>query len=102
MPMILENQTIVQKQSSDIKMYECYIWIFPESDVGGYSVSLPHLPGVCSQGDTEDEAIKNITEAFQAVATCYLETDGKIPWLNKDEIKEIPTGVKEKWIVVNV
>ena len=102
MTLISEDQIKIERQLSGINWCECYIWISPESDDGGYSVSLPCLPGVCSQGETEDEAISNITEAFQAAAACYLETDGEIPWLNRDEIKEIPTGVKEKWIVVDV
>lgn len=34
----------------------------PES-VGGYSVSVPALPGCHSQGDTRAEALANIREA---------------------------------------
>ncbi len=35
----------------------------------GYSVSVPVLPGCCSQGDTEAEAIENIAHAIRE----YLE-----------------------------
>lgn len=31
---------------------------------GGYSVSVPGLPGCWSQGETEDEAIENIKDAI--------------------------------------
>ena len=31
----------------------------------GYSVSCPGLPGCCSQGDTEEEAIENIQDAIR-------------------------------------
>ena len=31
----------------------------------GYSVSVPGLPGCWSQGDTEDDAIRNIREAIR-------------------------------------
>jgi predicted RNase H-like HicB family nuclease len=34
----------------------------PES-VGGYSVSVPALPGCHSQGETREEALENIREA---------------------------------------
>lgn len=102
MTLISEDQMIIKKRHSGINWCECYIWIAPEPDDGGYSVSLPCLPGVCSQGETEGEAISNITEAFQAAAASYLETDGKIPWCKRDEIEEVPAGVKEKWIVVDV
>ena len=35
----------------------------------GYAVSCPTLPGCWSQGDTEEEALANISEAIQE----YLE-----------------------------
>ena len=36
----------------------------PES-VGGYSVSVPALPGCYSQGETREEALENIREAAE-------------------------------------
>ena len=38
--------------------------------VEGYAVWVPGLPGCWSQGDTEKEALENISDAIQA----YLET----------------------------
>ena len=38
------------------------ILIRPDND-GGYSVSVPSLPGCHSQGETLDEALANIREA---------------------------------------
>ena len=38
------------------------VLLCPES-VGGYSVSVPALPGCHSQGETLDEALANIREA---------------------------------------
>ena len=43
--------------------------VFTEEKEGGYSVSVPALPGCHSQGETFEEAQKNITEAIQL----YLE-----------------------------
>jgi len=31
----------------------------------GYSVAVPGLPGCCSQGDTEAEALENIADAIR-------------------------------------
>ena len=31
----------------------------------GYSVSAPELPGCCSQGETEEEALANIEDAIR-------------------------------------
>ena len=36
----------------------------PEPEEGGYSVSVPALPGCFSQGDTLDEALANVREAI--------------------------------------
>jgi predicted RNase H-like HicB family nuclease len=43
--------------------------ILEPSDEGGYTVYVPALPGCISEGDTIDEALKNITEAIEL----YLE-----------------------------
>lgn len=45
--------------------------VFLEESDGGYSVSVPALPGCFSQGDTFEEAVKNIKEAI----TLYLEDE---------------------------
>ena len=36
----------------------------PESEDGGYSVSVPALPGCYSQGDTVEDALTHIREAI--------------------------------------
>lgn len=38
--------------------------IFEQEEDGGYSVCVPALPGCLSQGDTFEEAVKNIKEAI--------------------------------------
>ena len=51
--------------------------VFLEEDDRGYSVSVPALPGCFSQGDTFEEAEKNIKEAIEL----YLEDEKKeIDW----------------------
>lgn len=40
------------------------------SEDGGYTVSVPGLPGCISEGDTREDALANIREAVQL----YLET----------------------------
>lgn len=46
-----------------------YTAVFEPEKVGGYSVTIPALPGCISQGETFEEAISNIKEA----AELYLE-----------------------------
>jgi len=44
------------------------IYLEPSED-GGYTAIVPSLPGCISEGDTKEEAIKNIREAIEL----YLE-----------------------------
>lgn len=44
--------------------------IFTPQNEGGFTVEIPELPGCISEGDTVEEAEKNIQEA----AELYLET----------------------------
>ena len=43
--------------------------VLEPSDDGGYTVLVPALPGCVSEGDTREEALRNIQEAIQV----YLE-----------------------------
>jgi len=43
--------------------------ILEPSEEGGYTVFVPALPGCISEGDTKEEALKNIREAIEL----YLE-----------------------------
>jgi predicted RNase H-like HicB family nuclease len=46
------------------------LWVVIEpSDEGGYTATVPVLPGCISEGDTREEALANIQEAIQL----YLE-----------------------------
>lgn len=43
--------------------------VLEPSDEGGYTVFVPALPGCISEGNTKEEALKNIREAIEL----YLE-----------------------------
>jgi antitoxin HicB len=47
-----------------------YTVLMDKNESGGYTVTVPSLPGCVSQGDNWDEALKNIEEAI----TGYIET----------------------------
>ncbi len=55
--------------------------ILEPSEEGGYTVYVPSLPGCISEGDTKEEALKNIKEAIEL----YLEPveDDLIPFEQK-------------------
>ena len=51
-----------------------YVAVFePDEKAGGFSVTIPALPGCISEGDNFEEALQNIQEA----AELYLEVLGK-------------------------
>ena len=61
--------------------------ILEKSDEGGFTAYVPSLPGCISEGNTEEEAIKNIQEAIEL----YLEPT-EDDWVfdkNKSVIREI-------------
>ena len=43
--------------------------VLETSDEGGYTVYVPSLPGCISEGETEEESLRNIKEAIKL----YLE-----------------------------
>lgn len=53
----------------------------------GYSVSVPGLPGCCSQGATEQEALENIADAIRE----YLEVRAEL--LEGSEVREVEVAI---------
>jgi len=41
-----------------------YTILLEEADEGGYTVTVPVLPGCISEGDTYEEALENIKDAI--------------------------------------
>jgi predicted RNase H-like HicB family nuclease len=55
------------------------------AEEGGYVVYVPSLPGCISEGDSKEEALKNIKEAIEL----YLEPIENPVLTNSDEVAEI-------------
>ena len=55
----------------------------------GYSVTVPGLPGCCSQGDTEAEALENIADAIRE----YLEVAAELAEEEEVELREVEVTV---------
>ena len=57
------------------------------SDEGGYTVTVPSLPGCISEGETKEEAIRNIKEAIEL----YLEPvdDDVLAVSNAEEVEVV-------------
>ena len=57
--------------------------VLEEQEEGGYTVYVPALQGCVSQGETVEEALKNIKEAIEL----YLEADDNELAIYADNIK---------------
>ncbi|MFB3789590.1 MAG: type II toxin-antitoxin system HicB family antitoxin [bacterium] len=55
--------------------------VLEPSGEGGYTVYVPALPGCISEGETEEEALRNIKEAIEL----YLEPE-KGEWSENDNL----------------
>ncbi|TET40289.1 MAG: type II toxin-antitoxin system HicB family antitoxin [Dehalococcoidia bacterium] len=56
------------------------------NELGGYTVTVPILPGCVSEGDTKEEALANVKEAIELYLES-LQADGEpIPILKQAEI----------------
>lgn len=76
--------------------YRCQIRLQPETQ--GYSTYVAELPGVVSQGDSAEEAIKNTIEALRAALSTYGDSKMPIPWR---EPEELGAGEERVWVEVN-
>jgi len=61
------------------KVYQ-YTAIFdPDEEDGGFTVTVPALPGCISEGDTFEEAVENIKDAIQGYLTSLIKDGEPIP-----------------------
>ena len=52
----------------------------PDPEEGGYSVTVPALPGCITEGDTFEEAIANAREAITGFVKALHKLGEPIPW----------------------
>lgn len=53
--------------------------IHPDPEDGGFVATLPSLPGVVGQGETEDEALQDIREALEFTLESMEEMGEELP-----------------------
>lgn len=52
---------------------------------GGFTVSVPRLPGCIAEGETHDQALANIRDAIEL----FLEMDDDLPIASDAHVEEI-------------
>jgi predicted RNase H-like HicB family nuclease len=53
--------------------------IHPDHEDGGYAASIPSLPGVYGQGETEEEALEDAREALEFTLESMAELGEELP-----------------------
>lgn len=66
-------------QKKSVRHAERHYTVILEPDEGGYHAFCPALQGCHSQGDTIEDAMKNIHEAVQLYCETLVEDGEKLP-----------------------
>ena len=68
-PAVLYYNSRITRKKLTHKVYQYTAVFEPAEERGGFTVTIPSLPGCISEGETFEEALENIKEA----ASLYLE-----------------------------
>lgn len=68
-----------------MKKYRFTVFCEPQEE-GGYTVTVPSLPGCISEGDTFEEAQVNIAEAIESYLGSLMIEGDEIPVEEKEEV----------------
>jgi predicted RNase H-like HicB family nuclease len=71
-----------------------YTVILQKEDDGGYVVTVPVLPGCVSQGDTREEALRNIEEAIELYIEDMRAAGESVPVEDERAYVEVNTLVR--------
>lgn len=70
------KMTGLHKMVSKARQYEYTVLLDPDEESGGYTVTVPALPGIVTQGDTVEEALEMARDAI-ALYLEDLQADGE-------------------------
>jgi len=71
-----------------------YTVVLLQEPDGGYVATVPALPGCVSQGDSREEALRNIKEAIDLYLEDVSEAGEPIPTESGCEYVEVQSGVR--------
>lgn len=69
-----------------------FVAFFEPQEEGGFTVTVPVLPGCISEGDTFEEAQANISEAIYSYLGSLITENEILPWV-AEEYKEVISPV---------
>jgi len=71
-----------------------YTALFDPAPEGGFVVTVPVLPGCMSQGETLEDAKRNIQDAIRAYVSVLKEDGDEIPRESHDQIIETVSALE--------
>lgn len=82
--------------------YCCRAVFFRDEAEGGYTVFARNLPGVVSEGDSLEEAIERINDAFTESVLSYRHQDQSIPWGDASSLMGNAVPERELHLLVKI
>jgi antitoxin HicB len=95
-----KNNQTSWEDLSEKNCFVCRAAIIRDHETQRFTALAKRLPGCISEGDTIEEAIENIREAFAGVVLSYLSHNENIPW--EDVLIDEVDGTLEKSIDIAV
>ncbi len=77
-----------------------YTVILQKEEDGGYVATVPVLPGCVSQGDTREEALKNIEEATKVYLEDLRDAGEPVPVEDRSKFFELIPNINPKGLSV--
>ena len=81
--------------------HELRVAIIEETECSGFTAVALNIDGIVGQGETIDEAINDIVEAFKITSESYKEANQPIPWLDPADSTPAPVGAQIRWVSVD-
>lgn len=75
----------MEKMKKELKLLK-YTAIFEPAKEGGFTVTVPSLPGCITEGDTFEEAVKMVKDAIKGYIAVLKEDKEPIPIESEEHI----------------
>lgn len=75
-----QKSNLSWKNLSTENCYVCKASLIRDPETGSYTILANRLPGCISEGETIEEAVQNIKDAFAGCVASYVQNQATIPW----------------------
>lgn len=92
-----QDSPVIAWKYLDRETYYILVYLFAED--GNVTALAAHLPGLASQGRTEEKALDNLAEAFRGLLESYRAAEQPVPW-QETPIEAPEEDFTKGWITV--